>query len=59
MATPVVFRCAACRSTNTKILESISTPSWSWYFRCEACGNVWTLPKTETERLEMMILPRH
>jgi uncharacterized Zn finger protein len=59
MTVPIVSKCAACRSANTKVLESISTPSWSWYFRCEECGHVWTTPKTEAEKLALAILPRH
>ena len=51
MTTLAVPRCAACTSSDTTLLESISLTSWCWYFRCEMCGHYWTLPKTEAEQM--------
>ncbi len=42
---PAPGPCPECQSEATRLLEYVSSTAQVWYFRCESCGNVWTLPK--------------
>jgi uncharacterized Zn finger protein len=47
LAAPSPARCPHCQSTKFDSLPYIPGPTWVWYYRCEACGHVWTLHTNE------------
>ena len=38
--------CPECRLYAPRILIDVSKTATVTYYRCDACGHVWTLPKT-------------
>jgi hypothetical protein len=46
--------CPKCRSTRTQRLPHVSSSGTSDHYRCNACGNIWSEPRTpKTARLRI------
>jgi uncharacterized Zn finger protein len=46
--------CPACHARQVSTLEAMSLNGWVDYYHCGACGNVWNVPKGQTESLPVV-----
>jgi hypothetical protein len=43
-----VQACPICQSGSARWLEAVSEPAWVNYYRCRACGHLWSIPKPKS-----------
>ncbi len=51
--------CPECRTLTARLLDNISNDAHVNYYRCQACGHVWTLPKGEMDAVPTAITHRN
>ena len=39
--------CPQCGSDTPRLIESTSQIAYVWYYRCNNCGHVWSIPKDD------------
>ena len=51
--------CPNCQSLTPQILDASSQQAYVWYYRCGACGHVWTISKDGTGAVRDVTLRDH
>jgi len=41
--------CPQCQTQTARVLDAASALAHVWYYRCDACGHVWNVPKTNPD----------
>jgi uncharacterized Zn finger protein len=41
--------CPQCKAQTPRLLDKTSDGASVWYYRCEKCGHVWTVPKWDPD----------
>jgi uncharacterized Zn finger protein len=39
--------CPNCTQLSVRELESLSKDAYAFYYRCQGCGHIWTVPKAD------------
>ena len=39
--------CPECMHPTPRQLENVSADAQVWYYRCDSCGHVWNIPKSD------------
>ena len=43
--------CPNCADMTARVLSGTSADAYVWYYRCQACGHVWTIDKHDESRV--------
>ena len=49
--------CPTCANQTPRELDSLSKVAYVYYYRCEPCGHVWTLPKDNPDAPTRTVTP--
>lgn len=41
--------CPECHTETPRVLDGASRDAYVWYYRCEKCGHVWSIAKSNPD----------